>query len=119
MKLKHIFLTFAVALAPACLQAAPQLKVLHLANEQNILSVSEATRYLLLPVQDDAPEAKMGIISGGTQVGVLANVRLARVRTDYYVPFSLEGFVGKDVKIDVQGMPSVPPHSGLRMDERP
>ena len=106
MKLKSIFLTFAAAVVSATSQAAPQLKVQHLACEQNIVAVSEATRYLLLPVQDDAPEAKVGIISGGTQVGVLANVRLARERIDYYVPYSLEGFVGKDVKIDVQGMPS-------------
>ena len=106
MKLKSIFLTFAAAFVSASSQAVPQLKVQHLACEQNIVAVSEATRYLLLPVQDDAPEAKVGIISGGTQVGVLANVRLARERIDYYVPYSLEGFVGKDVKIDVQGMPS-------------
>ena len=106
MKLKSIFLTFAAAFVSASSQAVPQLKVQHLACEQNIVAVSEATRYLLLPVQDDAPEAKVGVISGGTQVGVLANVRLARERIDYYVPYSLEGFVGKDVKIDVQGMPS-------------
>ena len=101
MKLKNIFATFAVTFVSASLSAAPQLKVQHLACEQNIVAVSEAPRFLLLPVQDDAPEAKVGIISGGTQVGVLANVRLARVRIDYYVPYSLEGFVGKDVKIDV------------------
>ena len=106
MKLKNIFATFAVTLAAASLQAAPQLKVSHLASEQNILAVTEARKYLLLPVQDDAPEAKVGVISGNTQVGVLANVRLARERIDYYVPFSLEAFKGKDVKIDVQGMPA-------------
>lgn len=106
MKLKNIFATFAVTLAAASLQAAPQLKVSHLASEQNIVAVTEARKYLLLPVQDDAPEAKVGVISGNTQVGVLANVRLARERIDYYVPFSLEAFEGKDVKIDVQGMPA-------------
>ena len=105
MKLKNIFAAFAMALAPAVLSAAPQFKVIHLANEQNIVSVTEAQRYLLLPVQDNAPEAKVGIISGNTQVGVLANVRLARERVDYYVPFDLSAFEGKDVKIDVQGMP--------------
>ena len=105
MKLKNIFLTFAAVLVSASLPALPQFKVLHLANEQNIVSVTEASRYLLLPVQDDAPEAKVGVISGNTRVGELANVRLARERVDYYVPFSLEAFMGKDVKIDVLGMP--------------
>lgn len=105
MKLKNIFLTFAAVLVSASLPALPQFKVLHLANEQNIVSVTEASRYLLLPVQDDAPEAKLGVISGGKRVGELVNVRLARERVDYYVPFSLAGFEGNDVKIDVQGMP--------------
>lgn len=87
-------------------QAEQKLAVSHLANQQNIVAVTEAGKYLLLPVQDDAPEAKVGVISGNTQVGVMANVRLARERVDYYVPFSLAGFEGKDVKIDVQGMPA-------------
>ena len=87
-------------------QAEQNLAVSHLANQQNIVAVTEAGKYLLLPVQDDAPEAKVGVISGNTQVGVMANVRLARERVDYYVPFSLAGFEGKDVKIDIQGMPA-------------
>ena len=87
-------------------QAEQKLAVSHLANQQNIVAVTEAGKYLLLPVQDDAPEAKVGVISGNTQVGVMANVRLARERVDYYVPFSLAGFEGKDVKIDIQGMPA-------------
>ena len=86
-------------------QAESKLTVNYLANEQSVVAVSEATRFLLLPVQDDAPEAKVGVISGNTRVGELANVRLARERVDYYVPFSLEAFMGKDVKIDVLGMP--------------
>lgn len=105
MKLKNIFLTFAAVLVSASLPALPQFKVLHLANEQNIVSVTEASRYLLLPVQDDAPEAKLGVISGGKRVGELVNVRLARERVDYYVPLDLSAFVGRDVKVDVQGMP--------------
>ena len=87
-------------------QAEQKLAVSHLANQQNIVAVTEAGKYLLLPVQDDAPEAKVGVISGNTQVGVMANVRLARERVDYYVPFSLAGLECKDVKIDIQGMPA-------------
>ena len=94
-----------LGLLPICASAESALTVKHLANQQNIVAVTEAKRYLLLPVQDNAPEAKVGIISGNAQVGVLANIRLARERVDYYVPLSLEGFVGEDVKIDVQGMP--------------
>ena len=104
-KLYASLLGATLGLLPICASAESALTVKHLANQQNIVAVTEAKRYLLLPVQENAPEAKVGIISGNAQVGVLANIRLARERVDYYVPFSLEGFVGEDVKIDVQGMP--------------
>ena len=100
-----VFLGAVLGLSAVQASAESKLTVSHLACEQNIVSVTEAQRYLLLPVQDNAPEAKVGIISGNTQIGVLANVRLARERVDYYVPFDLSAFAGKDVKIDVQGMP--------------
>ena len=100
-----VFLGAVLGLSAVQASAESKLTVSHLACEQNIVSVTETQRYLLLPVQDNAPEAKVGIISGNTQVGVLANVRLARERVDYYVPFDLSAFAGKDVKIDVQGMP--------------
>ena len=110
MKTKNILyaslLGATLGLLPMGAMAESTLTVEHLANQQNIVAVTEAKRYLLLPVQDNAPEAKVGIISGNTQIGVLANIRLARERVDYFVPFSLEGFEGKDVKIDVQGMPT-------------
>ena len=110
MKTKNILyaslLGATLGLLPMGAMAESALTVKHLANQQNIVAVTEAKKLLLLPVQDNAPEAKVGIISGNTQIGVLANIRLARERVDYYVPFSLEGFEGKDVKIDVQGMPS-------------
>lgn len=105
MKLKDIFLTFAVALAPAALSAESKLTVSHLANEQNIVAVTEAQKFLLLPVQDDAPEAKLCLVEANMPVTTTMNVRLARERVDYYVPLDLSAFVGRDIKVDVQGMP--------------
>lgn len=105
MKIKTVLLTLAFAVAPSMMYAEARLKIHHLANEQNIVSVEEAMRYLLLPVQDDAPEAKLCVVENNRQVTVIINVRLARERVDYYVPFDLSAFAGKDVKIDVQGMP--------------
>ena len=95
----------AFAVAPSMMNAEARLKIHHLANEQNIVSVEEAVRYLLLPVQDDAPEAKLCVVENNRQATVIINVRLARERVDYYVPLDLEAFVGRNVKIDVQGMP--------------
>lgn len=105
MKIKTVLLTLAFAVAPSMMYAEARLKIHHLANEQNIVSVEEAMRYLLLPVQDDAPEAKLCVVENNRQATVVVNVRLARERVDYYVPFDLKAFAGRDVKIDVQGVP--------------
>ena len=105
MKIKTVLLTLAFAVAPSMMYAEARLKIHHLANEQNNVSVEEAMRYLLLPVQDDAPEAKLCVVENNRQATVIINVRLARERVDYYVPLDLEAFVGRNVKIDVQGMP--------------
>lgn len=59
-----IFLCAALSLSGINAQAESKLTVNYLANEQSVVAVSEATRFLLLPVQDDAPEAKVGVISG-------------------------------------------------------
>ena len=106
---KHIYtalLGAALGLTALGAQAADGLTVSHLANQQNIVAVTTAAKYLLLPVQEDAPEAKVGIVCGNAYTRMMHNVRLARERVDYYVPLSLEGFGGKAVKVDVQGMPA-------------
>ena len=96
----------ALACATVCAAAGAHFELKHLANQQSIVDVAGASRYLLLPVQDNAPEAKVGIIAANEQRGPLASVRLARERVDYYVPLDLSAFEGKNVKIDVQGLPS-------------
>lgn len=81
------------------------VSVRHLANEQNIVFVKGAKKYLLLPVQDNAPESKVCIVVDNRQQGVVANVRLARDQVDYYIPFDLSAYEGKDISVDIQGMP--------------
>ena len=79
----------------------------HLANEQNIIVLESAKKFLLLPVQENAPEGKINIvINNESQLDQSINVRLARERVDYYVPLDLSAYVGKTVSIDVAGMPS-------------
>ena len=81
------------------------VSVRHLANEQNIVFVKGAKKYLLLPIQDNAPEGKICIVVDNQQQGVVANVRLARDKVDYYIPFDLSAYEGKDISVDIQGMP--------------
>lgn len=84
-----------------------KLVVKHLANEQNIVVLGSAKKFLLLPVQDDAPEGKVNIVVNNEgQLAQSMNVRLARERIDSYVPLDLSAYVNQNVSIDIAGMPS-------------
>ncbi len=83
------------------------LVVKHLANEQNIVVLDSVKKFLLLPVQDDAPEGKVNIVVNNEgQLAQSMNIRLARERVDSYVPLDLSAYVNQKVSIDIAGMPS-------------
>lgn len=103
-KLKTACMGFLLGIASIVNAADTSLIIRHLANEQNILSVKSATRFVLLPVQDSAPEGKVYVVVDNQAVKGM-NVRMAREKVDYYVPLDLTGFEGKDLAIDVQNIP--------------
>lgn len=103
-KLKTACMGFLLGIASIVNAADTSLTIRHLANEQNILSVKSATRFVLLPVQDSAPEGKVYVVVDNQAVKGM-NVRMAREKVDYYVPLDLIGFEGKDLAIDVQNVP--------------
>lgn len=79
--------------------------VRHLANEQNIIVVRSAPPYLFLPVEDRAPDSRIEIIIDNRVVEGM-NVRLAREKTDYYIPLDLTKYRGKYLSLYVQGVPA-------------
>ena len=87
-------------------QADSSWTIRHLVCEQNIVSLDVTEDYLLLPIQDDAPEGKICIVKDNEQKGTLMNVRLARERVDSYVPFELSAYKGQHISIDIQGVPA-------------
>lgn len=86
-------------------QADSSWTIRHLVCEQNIVSLDVTEDYLLLPIQDDAPEGKICIVKDNEQKGTLMNVRLARERVDSYVPFALSAYKGQHISIEIQGVP--------------
>ena len=92
--------------ATALTAQADDFTIRHLSSEQNIINVQNARKYLLLPIQDNAPESKISIVKQNYQVGESFNVRLAREKVDYYVPIDLTAYIGSDVAIDIEGMPA-------------
>lgn len=86
-------------------QADSLWTIRHLVSEQNIVSLDVTEDYLLLPIQDDAPEGKICVVKDNEQKGTLMNVRLARERVDSYVPFALSAYKGQHISIEIQGVP--------------
>ena len=85
----------------------PSVSVQHLAREYNLITLANADRYLLLPVQDNAPEAKVYLVgSDNHYLCEPFTVRLAREHIDYYVPLDLSPYKGMLATIQVQGMPA-------------
>lgn len=86
-------------------QADSSWTIRHLVCEQNLVSLDVTEDYLLLPIQDDAPEGKICVVKDNEQKGTLMNVRLARERVDSYVPFALSAYKGQHISIEIQGVP--------------
>lgn len=86
-------------------QADSSWTIRHLVSEQNIVSLDVTEDFLLLPIQDDAPEGKICVVKDNEQKGTLMNVRLARERVDSYVPFALSAYKGQHISIEIQGVP--------------
>lgn len=103
--LKAFFLSILLGMTSTS-QADSSLTVRHLVNEQNIVSLNVTAKFLILPVQDDAPESKVCIVKDNEQRGTLMNVRLARERVDSYVPFILSDYKGQQISVDIQGLPA-------------
>lgn len=104
---KKSLLAIALGLSLTVQGAENRVAVKHLANEQNIILLDSVKKFLLLPVQENAPEGKVNIIVNNEfQLEQNINIRLAREKVDYYVPLDLSAYQGKSVSVDVTGMPS-------------
>lgn len=86
------------ALAAFSLQSSAQMKIERLANDYcNIcVAATEQSKYLLFPVEDKAPEANIRVIANN-DLQRTVNIRIAQHKIDYYVPFLLDEFRGKEL----------------------
>ena len=76
------------------------LKIEHLSDNHTLVRVNTDKRYVLLPIQDTAPESSVNVITDSKSDEIL-QIRLAMNRVDYYVPFDLSAYKGKAVLLDV------------------
>ena len=77
-----------------------QMKIEQLAGDNQLVRIAPATqeKYLLLPIEEAAPESQLRIVVDNVQQRQL-NVHLALSKIDYYVPLLLDEFRGKHLDI--------------------
>ena len=79
---------------------AQDMKIEQMANDNSLIRIAAdvKNKYLLLPIEEKAPEAQVKVIAGNDLVRTLF-IRLALNKVDYYVPFMLDEFRGRDLKL--------------------
>lgn len=80
--------------------ASEGVEVNHLGVNNTLVRVTGDGRYLLLPVQESNDDARVVVLVDG-KIDKTINVRLAKSKVDYCVPFDLEPYKGHDVILDV------------------
>lgn len=94
--MKKQMLLFAAALWGMSSMSQP----LHItrAGDTTIVRITQPAKYLLLPVEEEKDEAKV-LLDTGSPLDTWMDVRLARDKVDYYVPFALGTSVPATVRI--------------------
>lgn len=99
--MKKTFL-FAAALACCSMAMAQQagLSISHLSATHSLIRVQQPQKYLLLPIEEKAPEATINVLSDAkTDQSFTAHLAINKV--DYFVPFLLDSYQGHNVILDV------------------
>ena len=71
-------------------------------GDTTIIKVENPTKYLILPVEENRPEAQV-LLYSGKATDTWMDVRLAVNKTDYCVPFALAQ--GKEAVVKIVGLP--------------
>ena len=81
-------------------KAADGLRIHYLGGNRTLVHVDQPRRYLLLPVEEQAPEATVRVLADArTQEEI--RVRLALNKVDYFVPVDLARWEGKGIALDI------------------
>lgn len=83
------------------------IRVKNLGNENNFVYINPEKKYLLIPVEDSAPEGEIDFVyQNSSLTGYTQKVRLSRGKTDYYVPVDMSQFDKDSIIMIVRGVPS-------------
>lgn len=102
--LRHIlFIFFALVAIPVATFAKGSqdgLRIHYLGANRTLVQVDSVCNYLLLPIEENAPEASINLlINGRTEQNL--RVRLALSRVEYFVPVDLRPYRGDGIALDI------------------
>jgi sucrose-6-phosphate hydrolase SacC (GH32 family) len=100
MRIAQLITTSLAIICSVVAARAQTLTARHLSETHTQVRVDAKDRFLLLPVQETAPEARVRVLSDLQEVQAL-NIRLAIDKVDYFVPFDLTPYSGKNLLLDV------------------
>ncbi len=100
-RLLFVLIIGAAATVITCQAVNPPFVIKHLGDGQSIVQIDEQRKYLLLPVEEASPEAKLYMIADNDVVRSM-NVRLAINKIDYFVPVDMTGFKNKQLSFNFQ-----------------
>lgn len=93
-------LMLATSLLTATASAADGVEVSHLGVNNTLVRITGAGKYLLLPVQESNDDARVSVLADG-KIEKTINVRLAKSKVDYFVPFDLDPYRGHDILLNI------------------
>ena len=100
---KNLLLLVFCGMALMAFASVGYVSVKHLGKGQTFVRPQKACRYLLLPVEEKAGDAKVTLIHNNEAVCTMY-IRLAVDKVDYFVPYELSGYAVNEILLDVQGV---------------
>lgn len=91
---------FGAILAAPNLSASERIEVNHLGVNNTLVRIVGDSKYLLLPVQESNDDARINVLVDG-RLDKTINVKLAKSKVDYYVPFDLSSYKGHEVAMNI------------------
>lgn len=89
-----------VSMTTAMASPSDGVEIDHLGVNNTIVRVTGEGKYLLLPVQESNDDTKVNIIVDG-KLDKTINVRLAKSKVDYHVPFDITPYKGHEVILNI------------------
>ncbi|EGD33238.1 GH32 C-terminal domain-containing protein [Capnocytophaga sp. oral taxon 338] len=67
--------------------------------ENYTLTYNISQKYLLLPIEDSAPETKVQLLVEGKEMGAPMDIRLAKTHIQYWLPLPVASYQGKKISL--------------------